>query len=169
MKQWQKEVTGARRWQRYRTTSHSNLAWLWIPGLLSVLNLACPLAVPYEARQELVTTLGVPQTQQRLRETLLRSINPRVIDVNVTDDYLHYRYQQPLMGAYGVQTGVAVTGNRVYFRNISRVEVFDNHQVLVHAGADRIVAQVLFTSEQDAKTFADLMFSFHAHRTKDGA
>jgi hypothetical protein len=37
-----------------------------------------------------VDTFGEPQAQQLLKDTLLRSINPRVNDVEVTDDFVRY-------------------------------------------------------------------------------
>jgi hypothetical protein len=46
----------------------------------------------YQPAENLVKTLGAPQAQQRLEAVLTRSMNPRIIDVDVTADFLRYRY-----------------------------------------------------------------------------
>jgi hypothetical protein len=108
----------------------------------------------------MVETLGVPQARQRLKEIVLRSINPQMVEVDVTDDYLHYRYRQAVAG---FPTG-AIIDNRVFFTNVARVEVFENNVVNVRTSANHLIAQVIFGTNEDAKTFADLLSSFRSQR-----
>jgi hypothetical protein len=102
----------------------------------------------------------VPQAQQRLKETLLRAINPQMVDVEVTNEYVHYRYRQVIAG---FPTG-AILENRVHFLNAARVEVYTNNVVNIRTSAQHLIAQVVFGSNEDAQQFADLVSSFRARR-----
>src|SRR5262245_55028974 len=104
--------------------------------LVSLLSLGCPSAIQYQANEKLVDELGIPQAQQRLKYTLFRSINPPVTDVELTNDYLHYRYRQAIPGPFGAPVGFTMAENRVFFTNIGRVEAFENHLVLVRNPAE---------------------------------
>jgi hypothetical protein len=112
--------------------------------------------------------MGPDQAAQQLRETLLRSINPRITDVEITTDFLNYRYQQPILGPYGIPVGYspALAENRVAFLNVGRVEVFSNNLVFVRTSSEIVIAQIVFGNELDARTFADLMLSFRAYRSR---
>ncbi|HSD51363.1 MAG TPA: hypothetical protein VLG48_08145 [Candidatus Methylomirabilis sp.] len=129
---------------------------------ISALAVGCPAVVSYQPNERLVVDLGVEQARKRLQETLSRSINPRVIEVQVAQEFVNYRYQQPILGPYGIQVGMTMAENRVHFQNVSRVEVFENNVVFLRAANEVILAQVIFASQEDAKTFADLILSFRA-------
>ena len=102
----------------------------------------------YQPNEGVVDTLGVPQAQQLLKDTLLRSVNPRVDDVEVTDDFMRYH----LAGtAYDV---------RIFFKDVQRAEVYSNNVVLIWGGDQRILARPLLANTQEATTFADLVLSF---------
>src|SRR2546429_9590117 len=64
--------------------------WLLLVCVVSALGTGCPGAISYQPNEGVVDTLGVPQAQQLLKDTLLRSVNPRVDDVQVTDDFVRY-------------------------------------------------------------------------------
>lgn len=129
-----------------------------------------PAAIQYQPNQGIVGVLGVLQAQQALKETVLRSINPQVVEVDVTDDFLHYRYRPANPFAmFGASPGATLLENRVFFVNVGRVEVFDNHLVFIRTAAGHIIAQIFFGNDQDTKMFADLMLSFHAQRSRGDA
>ncbi len=161
-----------RRWDRENGKSmvaypseaprHVTLLKLLLVGCISLLAVGCPAVVPYQPNERLVVNLGVEQARKRLEETLMRSINPRVIDVQVAQEFVNYRYQQPILGPYGIQVGMTMAENRVYFLNVSRVEVFENNVVFLRAANEIILAQLIFAKQEDAKTFADLILSFRA-------
>lgn len=116
--------------------------------VVSTLSVGCPSTVSYQPNEGVVDTLGVPQAQQRLKDTLLRSVNPRVDDVEVTDDFMRYH----LAGTtYDV---------RVFFKDVQRAEVYNNNVVLIWGGDQRVLARPLFANTQEATTFADLVLSF---------
>jgi hypothetical protein len=129
-------------------------------GVLSLLNVGCPSTLPYEASDRLVNELGTAQARQRLKETLLRSINPQMIEVEVTDDFFHYRYRHVIAG---FPTGV-ILDNRIYFLNAVRVEAFQTNVVNIWTSAPHLIAQIIFGNGQDTRTFADLVTSFRARR-----
>jgi hypothetical protein len=56
-------------------------------GMVSILSLGCPVTAPYQPNDRIVNELGVEPAKQRLREVIIRSINPQIVDVEVTDDY----------------------------------------------------------------------------------
>jgi hypothetical protein len=122
--------------------------WLLLVCVVSILGTGCPRAVSYQPNEGVVDTLGMPQAQQLLKDTLLRSVNPRVDDVEVTDDFVRYH----LAGtSYDV---------RIYFKDVQRAEVFNNDVVLIWGGDQRMLARPLLANTQEAKTFADLVLSF---------
>src|SRR5262245_34575833 len=63
--------------------------------LVSTLGLGCAASLHYQANERLLAEAGMPLAQQQLKDALTRAINPQVIDVEVTDSFLHYRYRQP--------------------------------------------------------------------------
>jgi hypothetical protein len=129
--------------------------------LVGVFSLGCPAPAQYQPNTRLVSDLGVPQAQRRLKEALLRCINPQMVEADVTDDFLHYRYRQVIAG---IPTG-AILENRVFFVNVARVEVFINNVANVWAPGNHLLAQLIFGNPEDARTFADLVMSFHGLRT----
>ena len=137
---------------------------------ISALAVGCPAVVSYQPNERLVHDLGVEQARKRLEETLSRSINPRVVDVQVAQEFVHYRYQQPIPGwFYGVPVGVTMAENRVHFANVSRVEIFETNVVFLRTANDIILAQLIFANQEDAKTFADLILSFRAQLPRGSA
>ena len=134
--------------------------------LVSFLSLGCPAAIQYQANERLVDELGVPQAQQRLKDTLYRSINPPVTEVDVTNDFLHYRYRQAIPGPFGAPVGFTMAENRVFFTNIGRVDAFENHLVLVRSAAEIVLAQMVFANAEDARMFTELLLAFRARRAR---
>src|SRR5262245_32049685 len=146
----------------------SGVYWLLLICFISMLGMGCPTAVQYQPDAGVVDTLGLPQAQARMKDTLLRSINPRIMEVDVTDDFLRYGYQQQIPGPWGIPMGPmpGLVMNQVAFLNVGRVEVFPNNLVFVRTSSDIVIAQVVFGNEQDAKMFADLMISFRDRRSR---
>ena len=141
-------------------------SWLWVAtlllvGMLSVLSTGCPAPTSYQPNDRVVSELGVERSKQRLKEILLRSINPQVVEVEVTDEYFAYRFRQAIAG---FQTG-AVLDNRVFFPNAVYVNVYDNNTVNVLTSNQQVVAQLVFGNNDDARMFADLVTSFRLRKS----
>jgi hypothetical protein len=136
--------------------------------LVSALGAGCVPPVQYQPNEARIDAMGVEPAMHLMRETLLRSINPRIMEVQISQDFLYYRYQQPILGPYGIPVGYApaLVEHQVAFLNVGRVEIFSNNLVLVRTSSDLILAQIVFGNEQDARTFADLMISFRAYRAR---
>ena len=147
--------------ERSDATPQWPIPLMLLVGVLSLLNVGCPSTLPYEPNDRLVNELGASQARQRLKETLLRSINPQMIEVEVTDDFFHYPYRQVIAG---FPTG-AILDNRVYFLNAVRVEAFQTNAVNIWTSAPHLIAQIIFGNEQDTRTFADLVTSFRVRRS----
>jgi len=124
--------------------------------------------VQYQPNAGVVNTLGVPQARQLMKDTLGRAVSPRIMEADVTDDFVLYRYQEQIRGAFGipVATMPGFVENRIALLNVGRVEVFSNNLVFVRTSGDVLLGQVLFGNEQDAKTFADLLISFRDLRAR---
>jgi hypothetical protein len=133
------------------------LLLVWLLGMLA----ACVPTVQHQANDRLVDQLGVPKGRDRLKDVLSRSINPQVVEADVTEDFFHYRYRQAIAG---FATG-AILENKVFFLNAGRVDVFENNTVHVYTSASHPLAQFVFGSGEDARTFADLVASFRARRS----
>ena len=144
------------------STVQLRLLWLFLVCVASALGTGCPVAVQYQPNEGIVNTLGVAPARQRLQEIVSRSINPQVTEVEVTDDFLQYRFRQAIAG---FPTG-AVLENRIHFLNVGRMEVFENNLVIVRMGGDVVLAQFIFGNNQDAKMFADLLASFRTQHTR---
>ena len=129
-------------------------------GLLSAYLAGCPRATPYQPHASLVDTLGVPEAAQQLKETLLRALAPRIVAVDVTEEFLRYRYRQEIAG---IATG-ALPEQRIAFLNVARVDIFPDNTVNIITDNGQLLAQLVFGSRQDAELFADLAASFRARR-----
>jgi hypothetical protein len=130
------------------STVQLRVLWLLLMCVVSALGTGCPSTVSYQPNEGMVDTLGVSQAQQLLKDMLLRSVNPRVDDVQVTDDFVRYH----LAGtSYDV---------RIFFKDVQRAEVFNNNVVLIWGVDQRMLARPLLANTQDATTFADLVLSF---------
>jgi hypothetical protein len=137
---------------------------MWLHILLvclaSALSVGCPTTGFYQPNDRLVETLGMPQAKQRLQETVLRSVNPQIVEADVTNEFLQYRYRQAIAG---FPTG-AILEHRVFFVNAVRIDVFANNVVNVWTAGNHLMAQLIFGNFEDARTFADLMASFRGQR-----
>ena len=135
--------------QSHHGSSRRLLTLVGLACLVSVLSSGCQIALEYTPQDNLVAELGLDQAQQRLREILLRSVNPAVNAVEVTDEFLRYDLSNT---TYQV---------RVFFKDIKRIDVYTNNVVVVWgAGSpEPVLIRPLLANEQDARTFADLLYS----------
>lgn len=154
---------------RKADSAHGRNSWSWVVVakvllvcVVSVCSLGCPTTVPYQPNDRLAQELGVERAKQRLQDTLIRSVNPQMVEVEVTDDYFSYRFRQAIAG---FQTG-AVLDNRVFFLNAARVDVHTNNAVNIFTPSQQLIAQLVFGSQEDARTVADLVASLRAHKAR---
>jgi len=131
-------------------------------GLLSACLAGCPRTTLYQPNTNLVHTLGVPEAAQQLKETLLRALAPRIVAVDVTEEFVRYRYRQEIAG---IATG-ALPEQRLAFLNMAQVDIFSDNTVNILADNGLLLAQLVFGSRQDAELFADLVTSFRARRVQ---
>jgi len=116
-------------------------------GALSGGTAGCMRTAAYQPNTQRVAELGLPQAQQRLKDVLLRSVNPPISAVETTDAFVRVDLRST---TYQV---------RVFFQDVRRAEVFTNHLVVLWGAEDRILFRPLFANAQDATAFADLMLS----------
>jgi hypothetical protein len=107
--------------------------------------------VQRQPNDTLVDTLSVLEVRERLEETLLRSVNPPIQSVVITDDFLRYRLN------------IAIYEIQINFKNVNRVDVYGNKWTFVRGHEEQIIARIYFSTELDAQTFADLLMSLRAH------
>lgn len=129
--------------------------------LIGCLSASCQSTPQYIPNDRLVSELGIERARQRLKDTLVRSINPQVVDTEVTDDYFAYRFRQAIAG---FQTG-AVLDNRVFFLNAVNVQVLSNNVVNVFTSNQQLIAQLVFGNYEDARTVGDLITSFRLRKS----
>lgn len=104
--------------------------------------------VSYPLNEQLAAELGPVQARKRLEEVLLRSVNPPISTVEITDDFVRVDLTNT---TYQV---------RVFFKDVQRTEVFKNHLVTVWNGDNRLLFRPVLADAQDAQAFADLMRSW---------
>lgn len=150
-------------WQKLLTHQLPRIAGAFLLGYLCV---SCVPTTSYQANEQLVGQLGIERTRQNLDEVMARSINPRVTSVEVTDEFVLYRYQQPLHGPWGIQTGTIPGENRIFFAHIGGVDIYENHLTQVRTAEKRVLGQLVFATDQDARAFADLLMSLRAQRPR---
>jgi hypothetical protein len=136
-------ASGERRWK--------GLSILLMACVMSMFNSGCPTAMQYQPNEKMVDELGLPQARQRLKEVLLRAVNPKIDEVEITDQFLRYHL-----------TGTTYEV-RLFFKDMHRVDVYGNHVVLIRDRQDGMLARPLFANTEDAQMFANLMASFRAH------
>jgi hypothetical protein len=123
----------------------------------------CVKVVPRQPNTKAVEELGADTAKQRLQEVMTRSVDPRIVGVTVADDSVRYRWDQPIQGWYGVPAGSVQNETQIFFRNIDRMEVYENNKVFVYGPAGRI-DQILFGNQADAFQFHDLLESFRTYK-----
>jgi hypothetical protein len=157
----ERHVTTARTHHRFflPKTWLRSLLLAWVMGCLA---LGCTPVIQHQANERLVDQLGEHKGRERLKDVLVRSISPQVVEVDITDDFFLYRFRQAVMG---IPTG-AVLENKVFFANAARVDVFENNVANVYTSASHLLAQFVFGSGEDARTFADLVASFRARHAR---
>lgn len=132
--------------------------------LLLVAAAGCATPVPYTADEGLVGKSSLDETRNKTREVLLRSAPPhQVTSVEFTDDYITVGSTQSHMGAF-YQTFQTQTLKQLYLANLGRYEVYDNHFVFTYDLNNALILQVLFRTPQDARSFADHLWSLRAWR-----
>ena len=113
----------------------------------------------------MVETLGVAQAKQRLQEVLSRSLNPRIIDLDITEHEL--RYRAPTSGhLMGYQDAPTSVETRLAFVQIGRIDVHASYVVFIRDAVGNYLAHLAFATEQDAKIFADCVISFRSYRLR---
>jgi hypothetical protein len=118
-------------------------------GLVTVVGGGCATtATSYQPNERLVAELGPSQARKRLEEVLLRSVNPPINVVEITDDFVRVDLTNT---TYQV---------RVFFKDVQRTEVFGNHLVVLWGSGDRVLFRPVLADTQDAQTFASLMVSW---------
>ena len=154
-------------WDAHPARKPHGRSWLrLLVGVASALAVGCPARIEYRPQVHVVEELGVQQASQRLIDVLSHAINPRVIDLDVTEDVVRYRY--PLSYLMGHPCGATTLEKRIVFPQVRRIDIFDNHVVFVRGTDERILAQFAFANAQDAKMFADLVLSFRAYYARSG-
>jgi hypothetical protein len=127
----------------------------------------------YQPDVSMAHKLGVEEARQRLRETLLRSVEPQVIEVSVTNEGLSYRYKEVRRVRGVIPFGPLGWGDSqeklLAFTNVSKVDVFDNNVVYVRGAGGQVIAQIACASPQDARAFADLLMSLRTQYLQERA
>jgi len=130
-----------------RACCWTRLILLFVLCALGLFGTGCVTSLNYQPNDRIVETLGVDVARERLRETLLRAVSPPIQTITLTNESLEYKWH-PLVGTH------------IYFVNLSRVEIFDNHVVFIRGAGDQILSTLRYGTEQDAKLFADLVMGF---------
>lgn len=128
---------------------------------IAALACGCMSPIPYTPDESLVKSLGPEKAKQELEILLARSVEPQVGMVEVKDDALHYRWNQSSLGAF-YQTVTTSIDTEIFYANLNRIEIYENHNVFIWGPNDARVDKVRFATAEEARKFADLLMSFRA-------
>ena len=121
--------------------------------------------IAYHANEEKVKELGAEKAKKDLKELVMRAKSAGggvVSSVDVTDDALKVKAQASSMGMW-YQIETRQLENEVYFPMLDRVDIYSNNWAYVYQSG-RLAMQVLLGTPEEAKSFADLLMSFKAHK-----
>ena len=148
----------------------TSLRCLILVFLIGTISIGCVPVIDYRPNEQAIQHLDIPEALQRLRETLLRSVNPQVLDVRVTTEGFAYLYKAMMRNGYGIPVGwTDMQAKLIAFTNVSKVDVFENHTVYVRGAGGQVIDTLVCASDQDAKAFADLLMSFRSHYLRERA
>jgi hypothetical protein len=135
-----------------------------LPLLLVVLLQGCIAQIAYTPNDAMLEQLGPDAAEEEFAKVLKRSRTPEVREVTVELDNYTYKWR----GQAGPAGVYAHDGDRaIYFRNITRVDIYENFRVFVFNN-DLLLADYLFTSLGDGQRFADLVWSFKTRHASGG-
>ncbi|MBI3724418.1 hypothetical protein HY251_10760 [bacterium] len=126
----------------------------------------CIPLVNYTPDETAVEKLGPEEGRKRLQETMARAQDPKIMVCEATDDYVDWKWNQVIHGAYGIPVGTSPQNARIFYANLTKLELYENHNVYLYGPSDQLTAKVMYGNEGDAKLFMDLMASFRARRLK---
>jgi len=119
----------------------------------------CMSQVSYQPAERVAETAGTADAKKRISELLLRAREPHVTSVRPTDDYLQYFWER--MAPETIINPVYVANvAEIHYSSVSQIEVYDNNWVFVWGPQKESVEKVNFSSQEDARAFADLVSSF---------
>src|SRR5262245_41481987 len=121
----------------------------------------CVASVAYQPDERVAQTAGTADAKTRMSEILQRAREPHVTSVRPTDDYVPYFWAR--MAAETIINPVYVANvAEIRYSSVSEIEVYDNNWVFVWGPQKESVEKVNFSSQEDARAFADLVASFRA-------
>ncbi len=118
-------------------------------SLISGLTSGCMTTSAYQPNPRRWAELGRERAQEQLEAVLQRSLNPPINAVEITDTFVRVDLTNT---TYQV---------RVFFRDVHQAEIFTNHLVILRGNDNRLLFRPIFTNDQDAQLFADLMLSWN--------
>lgn len=136
--------------------------WMIAATLLALTG--CPSTTAYKPREGALKELESQDAETRLRETVGRAVEPPIVYVNVDDDALRYRHKEVVRGPFGIPTGSVERTKELFYVNVRRVELYENGWAYVYGIGNRLQAKLLFDTERDASSFADLLMSYRDQR-----
>jgi hypothetical protein len=120
----------------------------------------CVALVQYTPDEGLAARLGEEEALRKLKEVIHRALEPRFADVQVSIDEYVVTYLQGWHPYYYGPVGPIPIG--ILYRNVSRVDIYENHKVFVYDVNGVEKQWILFANAQDARLFADLVCSLRA-------
>ncbi len=123
----------------------------------------CATPIQYTADEGLVAKSNIEETRNKTREVLLRAAAPQITSIEFTDDYITVGWTQAHMGAF-YQTVHQQFIRQLVFTGLGRYEIYGNNYVFLYDTNKNLIFQPLFATQEDAKSFADHIWSLRSHR-----
>lgn len=136
---------------------------VWIGFMICVLSLlssGCPAPIPYTPPPILSPNMTVPRARHLLKTTLLRSLTPQILAVEISEDFLLYRYRHAAVSV----TTEPTFENRIALRNIGTVDAYTNNVVLIWTPSHLLLGQLIFGNYQDPRLCAELLLFLRDER-----
>jgi len=121
----------------------------------------CAPEVAYQPDERVAETAGAAEAKKRMSQLLLRAREPHVTSVRPTDDYVQYFWEK-LAPETIINPVYVANVAEIHYSSVSHIDVYENNWVFVWGPLKETVEKVNFSSQEDARAFADLVASFRA-------
>ena len=128
-------------------------------GSLVAIGGCAPSVPPYAANDKVLADLGADAAKEKLKKLLSQATAPQVQAPSIEIDADYYHYQALDIAMFGR----GFISKKVRFKEIDHTEVWENKgSWYCKIVGENKLDQLKWSSEGDAKEFADLVMSFKA-------
>ena len=125
----------------------------------------CVATVPYTPDRTYVDRQGQGPAKTTLTAVMTRALDPHITSVILTDEGIEYFWERTQIVEPAFTPARIGDVSRIYFVSTERLEIYPNNLVFLYGpGAGEDIRKIHFSSQEDARTFADIFESLKFRR-----